>query len=142
MKLPCGVTGFTTHPIKIDGKFFKTCCYTVARQIGADLMECEATIGVARNYYYAVFRNNQLKILCNPYYGFITFSANEAGTFADEPQLAQLFSQFDSFHVLTSTNLEIFPEHLYLTDLNESELTQINYWKPSRLGDIIFNFWD
>jgi hypothetical protein len=27
-------------------------------------------------------------------------------------------------------------------DLNHFELKQIRYWKPERVGDVVFNFWD
>jgi len=27
-------------------------------------------------------------------------------------------------------------------NLNKAEVAQMKYWKPQRIGDIIFNFWD
>jgi len=29
-----------------------------------------------------------------------------------------------------------------LSELNTAELDQVKYWKPSRVSEIVFNFWD
>lgn len=151
MKLPYGVTGFwlvgdEMPNSAIDGKTFKRACYTVARELEAKLMECKTDMVYPINHYSALFefREKRILVLCNPNYGYIAFAHENfyRAEFLDEPNFARAFAAVDGFHVLTRELLETFPEGEHLTELNKAELAQIKHWRPKRLGDIIFNWWD
>lgn len=96
--------------------------------------------------------NKHLHILLNVHYPFIAFAIvveNGKLTFVDEPELFRQFSPF--YYVLNTKELN---EPLILkqgsknsilqndNELNSAELKQIAYWKPERIGEIIFNYWD
>src|SRR5688572_25015630 len=153
MKLPEQVTGFRMYndparALLIDEDYFKSACYGVAIQLGAEVVECKPQLDVDRNYYYAIFKiseqykERQVTILCNPYYGYIAFIPTSVWRFVDEPALAEKFLQFDGFQTLALTILDTFPAQEHLTDLNKAELNQIKHWKSQCLGEIIFNQWD
>ena len=69
--------------------------------------------------------------------------------FIDEPDLIKQFSSF--YKVLGTKELN---EPLSLrfgskksilqnaNELNSAELEQIAYWKPEKVGEVIFNYWD
>ena len=59
--------------------------------------------------------------------------------FVDESNLTTLFMQF--YRVLTVAELNK-PLRQLDNGLNQAEWEQIAYWKPERIGDIIFNYWD
>ena len=44
--------------------------------------------------------------------------------------------------MISQARLELDAEDYYLDQLNRAEIKQIAYWKPKRMGDIVFNFWD
>ncbi|MDF2066764.1 hypothetical protein [Bacillus sp. Cr_A10] len=96
--------------------------------------------------------NKHLHILLNVHYPFMAFAFDvEYGKiiFIDEPELFKQFSPF--YNVLDTKELNA-PVILRLdskksivqndNEFNSDELKQIAYWKPERIGDIIFNYWD
>ncbi|MEI4771430.1 hypothetical protein WAX74_17525 [Psychrobacillus sp. FJAT-51614] len=156
MKLPNGVTGFYSakhkKPPTIDDKQFKQICFSLISSIGGELLDFNEPQG-ATNFFNveAKIFNKNLHILLNVHYPFMAFAFNvEYGkiTFFDEPELVKQFSPF--YNVLDTRELNA-PVIIGLDskksivqndNFNSDELEQIAYWKPERVGDIIFNYWD
>jgi hypothetical protein len=150
MKLPSGITGYgmAGDEHAVDAKYFTSICYAVAQQLRARLIECKTEHNAVSTYYYAVFQLGERRVmaLCNRYCGFMAFSPDEYDHqpygFVDEPGLASAFGGYAGLHILSREVLETYPSSEHLAEFSEAELRDIAYWKPGRLGDIIFNWWD
>jgi hypothetical protein len=157
MKLPNGVTGFYNakhnKPPTIDEKQFKQICFSLISRNGGKVLDFKEP-QVATNFFdvEAKVLNKHLHILLNVHYPYMAFAFDvEFGkiTFIDEPELFKQFSPF--YNVLDTKELNA-PVILRLgskksilqndNELNSAELEQIAYWKPERIGEIIFNYWD
>jgi hypothetical protein len=157
MKLPNGVTGFYNakhnKPPTIDEKQFKQICFSLISRNGGKVLDFKEP-QVATNFFdvEAKVFNKHLHILLNVHYPYMAFAFDvEFGkiTFIDEPELFKQFSPF--YNVLDTKELNA-PVILRLgskksilqndNELNSAELEQIAYWKPERIGEIIFNYWD
>jgi hypothetical protein len=57
------------------------------------------------------------------------------------PELAERFRGL-GYQVLDRAALEAPVRKESLAELRKSELDQVRYWKPERIGDVIFNHWD
>lgn len=157
MKLPNGITGFynssNNPPPKVDGKQFKEICFTITTQSGGKVLDFKEPQYPMNFYDVEVnFLKKHLHILLNKYYPFLAFaSAVEFGkiNFIEIPDLKIQFSSF--YKVLDAKELNE-PVVLLLgnkkdilqndNELNKIELEQIAYWKPEKIGDIVFNFWN
>ncbi len=63
-------------------------------------------------------------------------------TFVEPVSLAGIFSTLTEFQPLDADWLATEPTPELLMDLGPAELEQVNYWKPQRIGELIFNYWD
>lgn len=147
MKLLNGITGFYEKqnvPPNTDGKQFKKYCYSVINQNEGTILKFQEP-QVATNFFAMEVNvsNKHFYILLNAHYPFLAFaSAVNFGVinFIEVPQLKKEFSPF--YIVLTTMELN---EPLILkseNELNSAELKQIAYWKPNRIGEVLFNHWD
>lgn len=156
MKLPPGITGFydskNNKPPKVDGKQFKQVCATLVNRSGGNVLAFKEP-DYPMNFYdieVEVFHKH-FHILLNKHYPYLAFaSVVEYGkiNFIDVPELKQLRSLYKVLRV------EELNEPLVLNpdskegilqkenDLNRAELEQVAYWKPNRIGEVIFNYWD
>ncbi|MBX9996078.1 hypothetical protein [Priestia aryabhattai] len=157
MELLNGVTGFyqdpKDKPPTTSLKQFKVHSYEVARTYNGELLECGDT-DVHSNFLVGVLKINKKKVyvLLNKHYPLVTFASsvdNKEIFFVNDTQLCLFFSSF--YRVLCAGLLNeglIYTHHkgsvLIKNDneLNNAELTQIAYWKPSTLGEILYNYWD
>lgn len=156
MKIPNGVTGFYSanqiKPPTIDVKQFKQICFSLISRNGGEILDFKEP-QVATNIFdvKAKVFNNHLHILLNEHYPIMAFAIDvEYGkiTFIDE---LELFKQFSSFYNVLDTKELNEPVILRLgskkgivqneNELNSDELEQITYWKPERIGEIIYNYW-
>jgi hypothetical protein len=62
--------------------------------------------------------------------------------FIDAPALAEVFQGFGTYEVCSSAELGVPLKPEACTQLGEAELEQVQYWRPHRVGDLVFNFWD
>lgn len=157
MNLPYGVTGFydpkENPPPFIDGKPFKQLCFTVITSNGGKVINfIEPQIGT--NFFEVEIQvfNKHMYILLNAHYPFLAFASSvDFGNviFIDVPQLYNEFSPYYrvmSVHELNEPLLmkevkgKIVVENE--NELNDAELKQIAYWKPQKIGDVVFHFWD
>jgi hypothetical protein len=145
MMLPKGITGFYVKnetPPSVDGLQFKQLCSLFMNANGGSVLS--VTPPQFTNFFNAevTYQNKKLHILLNAHYPYVAFAANvdfHQITFIDQPQLAGLFN---AYYQILSTE-ELNKQHILKdSKLDSSELSQIAYWKPERIGDIIFNCWD
>jgi hypothetical protein len=103
--------------------------------------------GRSCNYLTAIFDTGDVRIaaLCNrvhPYLGFVPVEMLPFGPEWPPFVPGAAFSNWAGFRLLDPAflNAELRPD--MLGALAPSELHQIGYWKPTKVGDVIFNFWD
>ena len=153
--LPIGVTGYNFPSLGVDAAWFFAALREAARKLNGQVQEDrDARNTETPNYHEAVVcldRNQKrVRVVCNEFYPIIAFcrprKAEQAAglcfelCYMDCPELtAQLC---DRFTVLTAVEAEsgVTPE--LIGQLGEAELHEMNYWKPERIGDVIFNYWD
>lgn len=146
MKLPNGVSGFydseANKPPQIDGKKFKQLCYHFAACNGGKVINFNLSHS-STNFYYAQVEIFDLVfyILLNEHYPYLAFTAAiESGDiqFVDIPALSEQFSLY--YRVLDTKELSVHIEDKHKSELNSAELQQISYWKPEKIGQVLFNF--
>lgn len=146
-KLPTGIT----RGIEPWGlKQFRADCYEVARTIHAKVLEVREG-GHYKNYYlcrmqlreYHNYSSMNVVILRNDPYQMLAFSSTEEipFVFLNLPLLQVAFEALE-YEVLSKEYLESDPTEQDIADLSAEELKDYRYWRPSRIGEIIFNHWD
>lgn len=146
--LPSGVT--RSPPTAEEQKRrFASACLTVARATGAKVWAI-ARLGI-QNYEIIGMEHPDCRVdvLCNHARPWLAFAApgqysagNRLLTFVDAPGLAAAFAALTDFLPLERADLELAPSKLHLAALDAHVRKDIRYWRPDRLGDVIFNFWD
>lgn len=152
-RLPPNITGFFDkgeQPRSLDARTFKQACYLVA-QMDSGIVEGVDLNLLGRSYFAATIRTNSdhLSVLCNSVYPFLAFVPPSSFgfefpelTFVAPTHLAAAFASATEFQPLEANWLGEDLSSDVLTDLTSSERSQLAYWKPTRIGDIIFNAWD
>ncbi|CEG27209.1 hypothetical protein [Bacillus sp. B-jedd] len=147
MELPNGVTGFyegNDEPPKMDSKQLKTLCFNYVKTNSGKILEVwEPREGTNFFNIEVNIQDRLFHILLNEHYPLLAFASDVTFAqinFIDEPLLSELFSS--SYNVLKAEDLNnpLFVDQI--NNLNKAEVAQIKYWKPQRIGDVIFNFWD
>lgn len=153
LTLPRGITGFAAsespYTPATSLRAFTTVCHTVARRLHGRVVAvtgCDSQ--VTPNFHVAelCLRSGVFFVLCNAYHPWLAATAKYP-TWMEEPFLysAELCSATESmsnFRFLQPDQLEQPLTLEALRTLSPDELSQFLYWKPERLGDVIFNFWD
>lgn len=98
--------------------------------------------GVARSFHRA-FVDAGL-VVCNQHFAWVAAARGPQDgelEFLDPPAW---LGGLDGFVVLDRATLEssVTPDDPRLADLGPTEREQLRYWRPRRLGDVIFNLWD
>ena len=157
MNLPNGVTGFyssiVNKPNEIDEKQFKNICFNLVRKNQGRILDIDES-NLATNFLKVKMNifNREMYVLLNAYYPFLAFASTvefQHLNFIDDPVLSKDFMPF--YKVLSKEELN---EPLDIrkskgkvslenkNKLSSSELEQILFWKPKKVGEVIFNFWD
>lgn len=145
--LPYGITGFgdkTDPPLfPLAPSAFRTLCYTIARLHGGTVDSFDTDLS-GKNFYWAQLQIQGVSffLLENGYHPWLAFTEKvEWGqiSFSDFPY-GLPFTE-PSVRLLTKRELQQ-PWQNHIAKLGESEITQIRYWKPTTVGEIIFHFWD
>lgn len=145
--LPKGITGFgdkTVLPLfPLDPSPFRTVCYAAAVCMAARWLPLTPISG-GGNFYWArlQIRNASFFLLENGYHPWLALAEKmEWGqiSFSDFPY--ELPFTDPSFRLLTKKELHQ-PWQNHVSRLGTAEITQIRYWKPATIGEIIFHFWD
>ena len=152
MVLKCGITGFHSvdrfHELpRVDFKDFKQMLGSVMSSMGYKPIEFKHSDST-HNFHIGVFEKNreQLFIICNPVYPVVALTLDPEKVFGLDfisvPTVENAINQYTEYVVLTKEYLET-PFSKYDTgELNDAEISQIKYWKPKTLGEVIFNWWD
>jgi hypothetical protein len=150
-RLPRGITGFrdrNENATRVDPAEFKAACYVVAREAGGSVATFDDDL-LARNYYRAAaqLRGQSLSIACNAFQPWVVIAAPISQGqlhlhFLDAQLPSRLIAELTEFRPLDASWLAGELTSQLLSELGPAELEQIAYWKPSRIGDVIFNSWD
>ncbi|WP_328849014.1 hypothetical protein [Micromonospora zamorensis] len=149
MKLLAGATGFNPPPgAPADLKTFTAVCHHAARSIDATVTGVMPA-GVAPNFYRVDIAHAQhhIAVLRHTTLPFIAFARPQADgdvmvTFVDHPDLAAALTNLTDAEALTAEQLQTSLSQVDLSALSPHEHDQVNYWKPTTVGELLFNFWD
>lgn len=151
MELPRGITGFWQHggaPLATrDPREFKALAHGLARAMGAPILRWALAPDPGRSFSVAVFRDGAaaLSLLGHQIHPLAAWADGDA---TEPPRRFLDLPAWD--WALRAAGLEALPvsaleapvESALLGLLDPAELRQIRYWRPRRLGDLIFNHWD
>jgi hypothetical protein len=149
--LPKGVTGFDAPESGVSAKRFTAACHAAARRAGAHVhLVRDHAERATPNFHEAWVTWGDgvegVRVLCNAHHPIVAFASPAAHEgdvcieFVDCPQLAGPLSS--EFRVLGKEVAGAGISSEALAQLGKSGLEQMRYWKPQRIGDLIFNFWD
>ncbi|MFB6398516.1 hypothetical protein [Polymorphospora lycopeni] len=150
MKLPPGATGFNPPPgQRADLRIFTAVCHHAARTIDAAVTGITAA-GVAPNHHTITITHGQhhIAVMRHLTLPFIAFAHPRASgdatttTFVDHPGLAAAITDLTGAQVLTGEQLRTPLSQVDLDGLDAGEHDQFSYWKPTTVGEVLFNFWD
>jgi hypothetical protein len=154
MLLPCGVTGIEGRkegpPSCSDYRLFRQHCYAVTRGIGGSVHEVLAPRRpMACNYALALlgFRDTTVAVALNGVFPLVAFAgppaeSQDALDFTDCPEVAALFEQFGGYTILPADDLRQPLTREMWQDLAPHEQQRVQYFRPRRVGDVVFNHWD
>ncbi len=153
-QFPPRITGFfdrSAPPRSLNPDAFKRACYLAAQWEGGSVEGIDRDLR-NRNFYAANIRTSvdDVSVLCNsvhPYVAFVPARSFAVGsdlelTFVEPVSLAATFLAATEFQPLDACWLNADLNDELLTGLAPSELEQVRYWKPERVGNVVFNFWD
>lgn len=146
MLLPSGISGFFEAgkcADLVDSRVFKQVCYCIANDNNGKLLSLDISLS-GKNFYMAKIEIDKslTYLLMNAYYHYIAFaSLVERGKIVFRDYPTNLRFSFSQYKILDTK--ELSKSCLNAIDkLSDTEIAQIKYWKPTTIGDIIFNFWD
>ncbi|MFI2431373.1 hypothetical protein [Streptomyces sp. NPDC018693] len=146
-----GATGFWNHgdepAPETDPALLRTICWEAARRVGGRVGEL-AWAAASSFYSVAITRRAETHVvLCHAHLPVIAFAdaapvpGRPLTGFVDPPGWADGFSTV-GFRCLSVEELRTPMSDVDATGLTEAELTQIRYWRPEALSDLLFNWWD
>ena len=156
LQLPRGITGFWSQqsaaPPRVKSAAFRARCATAAVALHGKLLENPADLEqFGRNFYVQAmtYKGRTISILCNVHApwlalidGLVDASRNTGEqAFVDDQLLSNPLANGE-WRVLDAATLRTPLNHIDLTALDPAELTQVAYWKPRTVGEIVFNHWD
>jgi hypothetical protein len=156
MELCEGITGFRQFddpPLpSTDLPSFRSHCWAAARTLGARVAHpFHESGGVAANFATLVVElpTGAVAVLLNLHFPVVAFArpsvaGGVAGPveFTDCEPLALALRRIGAYEVASRIELERPVRSDDFRLLSPAEMRQIKYWKPNRVGDIVFNFWD
>ena len=86
-------------------------------------------------------------VLCNCYFPLMGFAEDMLGVerncrFCDAAEFSTALTEYTDYTILLRRELDAPPCDASLELLSQLEKDQIKYHRPSRIGEIIFNYWD
>jgi len=157
MELRRGITGFRgrndpTLELPFSNlKEFRSHCHFAARAIGAKIQSIQDPVEARRVCSYALarleFSESIIAVILNLFYPIIAYAKcpKEGQTileFIDCQKLTEIFSTFDKYWIATSEELNHPLGREMCANLSAAELKRVRYFRPKRVGDVIFNYWD
>ena len=149
--IPKGVTGFDAPEEGVQVKQFTAAIHDAARRAGCFVEQVRAADGrVTPNFHEILVRlrdgTRKVRVLCNAHYPIVAFASpieyegDVRIRFVDCLELSDALSS--EFSVLSNQDACAPVSEETVALLSEVELKQIRYWRPQRIGDVIFNYWD
>ena len=146
-KLPAGVTVSSGQNQGPDDSFarFKSACIEAGRRAGG-WASGFVQAGITPNFHQSTIKydGKKLLIVCNGTFSFIAFAeAKDSATleFLDDADFAKSF-KLQGYRVLESALLSRNLDKHNCTELDETELDQLKYWRSKVVGEVIFNWYD
>jgi hypothetical protein len=157
MELQLGITGQqgrkdpAPEPPFTDLKAFHSHCHYAARVTGAKVQAirdpCEG--GILNNYAIArvEFSDTVVAVLVNKVRPIIAFAKCPRDwqitfEYIDCPTLANAFLEIGEYTIPTSEELNRPLLRDMCKNLAPAEQQCVRYFRPARVGDVIFNYWD
>lgn len=155
LPLPRGISsgGSVSDREKIGFQAFEEACGHTARVVRGKVENCfEAYAGAYINYHEATisydFGRKSCRILCSACYPVIAFATVGPHrdscdlTFVDAPMLEAAIGEKLDCNVLLAADASRGITQDLTELLDDAEKKDVRYWKPRRVGDVIFNHWD
>jgi len=151
MRLDRGATGFCGQGDKLanesDLTLFRSACWDAARRIGGRVGEL--TPAGASSFHSATItsRAEEHVVLCHAHLPVVAFTelppvpGQPLARFVNPPPWVDAFTAF-GFRYLQVEDLSLPMSKVDVAELAEAELSQIRYWRPQALSDLLFNWWD
>jgi hypothetical protein len=153
MLLLDGISGFHHHDLsEVDSAQFKKLCHSWANMNHGKFVSFEKP-NESQNFYKAELNwtGDRIFLLLNSSYPIVAFASSVEYfniKFSEHPHtnLIEVFK--NDFTIATVDELVaplIFVERsqtvLNNNNLNKSELSQVFYWKPNTVGEVVYNYW-
>lgn len=146
--LPRGITGFWSGSEEpgpgVSVEKFKELTYAIARNNRMIVSDTDLD-RTGKNFFWAEYQKygKQMYLLMNSRYPYLAFTVQMSFSslhFIDPPE--NLILPHTDRLILLEKGLLNQPWENQKNTLDESELSQIRFWRPMTIGEIIFNFWD
>ncbi|WP_153537909.1 hypothetical protein [Streptomyces sp. RB17] len=132
----------------MDALVFKSVCHAVARSIRGTVDEV-ALAGVTPNFHTALIAipDSKTTVLSHEVLPVVAFAASppQPGgpltNFISPPAWADAF-ELGGFRLLDVEELSMPLAAADTSELAEAELGQVRYWRPSTVGELMFNWWE
>lgn len=137
---PKNITGFG-KPVErtYEQQELQKLFYHAAKEIQAQILSWDLPV-YPKNFQEIILAGEQGKICClvHETYSYAAFQ-NEEGKFLDDDRLTALLSP--TLICLSTEILESTFDLTYFT-FDPQEQKECIYWKPQRVGEVVFNSWD
>ena len=156
MELKVGITGIqgrndpAPEPPLTNLEAFHSHCHHAAHLTGAKVQAIrDPYVDGPSNYAIAriQFSDNVVAVLVNAIRPIIAFAKCAAEgqvtlEYIDCPKLADAFLEVGEYTIATSEELNRPLIREMCQNLAPAELKRVRYFRPARVGDVIFNYWD
>jgi len=128
---------------------FRGHCYAAARAVGGAVLGFEDPYRHTNNFAAGILRlgDGPVAVLLNAHFPLVGFAHPPAVgelelRFVDAAALVEAFRGFGGYQVLDRAALEQRLTPDAVADLDKGERAEFTYWRPTRIGDVVFNSWD
>ena len=157
MDLQRGITGILSRkdpmPVQActDLKAFRSHCHDAARETGAKIQSIKDSYDGVGICSFAIalfeFSDSTVAVLLNVIRPIIAFSKSPSEgqilfEYIDCSKLAEVFQAFGTYSISISHQLNQPLVRNICKNLAPAEQEQVRYFRPARVGDLIFNSWD
>lgn len=153
MSLKCGITGFHSYKKvnelpSVGFEEFKRTLTGVMTSMGYKPKTFNSA-GVTPNFHIGVFEKGKerISVICNSVYPVVALTLEPAENacelaYINSPIIENAITQYTEYEFLSKEYLETPFSKDNIGNLNEAEISQIKYWQPINIGEIVFNWWD
>lgn len=151
MRLALGATGFRDRgdePLPTtDVVSFRRSCYEAARDVRASVVQLAFSEAASFDAVTIGGCGWTRAVLCHVNLPFVAVTntspvpGRPVSGFVDPPGWAGIFERI-GLRALHAQELSVPMAKVNVSDLSRAELSQIRYWRPAVLSDVLFNWWD